>query len=87
MFNFHKHEEFLDHLCNCEPLRWLLRIVEVIGNVSVERKSMNFSQFLWPLVLFCCALWPISTTSKQWLLFCVVAIDSAGGYLLGNTGW
>ena len=53
-------------------------------SVSSERNPTNDSHFLCHVVLSCSLLWPISVTSKQWLLLCVDAIDSTCGYYLGN---
>ena len=80
IFNIHKKNVFLDHLCSCQHL-WGLLLNMLIFTVSLLQNSMNVSYFLCPVVLFCSLLWPLSTTAKLWLLFWLVVIDRIVSYL------
>ena len=83
-FRVHKQKEFLDYLCNCQLLKNLLHIIEVFFTLSLLQNPMNVSHVVCPVVLFCSYMWPMSTTSRQWLLVWIVAIVCTGDYLLSD---
>jgi len=85
ILNIHKHKEFLNQLCTCQQLWGLLHSI-VIFTISLLQNCMIVSYSLCPVLLFCYLLWPMSTTSMLWLLFCVVVFYRTFGYLKEDVG-